>query len=452
MYSYQTRLKKNIKIIKSITKIGLVSFGLFAFLSLNNIQGTSSFFGDFEEMSGNKFTAGYWIPTLKMSVDKEPDEDENYDETPCVILSADINGKTSGITIYYKFSNDGNPVSDGIVYTDVCVPIPDGDPSYFEAQAVNDENQNWVSNLISESFKVDTVNIKEGDVIINEVMWMGSQDDDGDEDSTDEWLELRNTTNHDIDIKNWNIYGTKKGGHYEISGGPTVIIPANGYFLITNKSKNKSRVDVEPDRSNDNLDFEDDYTNHQPIILKDTEDNIIDQTPANDSSWPAGEKEEDEDGDNNKRWSMERDEDDPGNGTEKYDWHTCNPTTMSSSDLEEMEDYWDNDAQDYNCGTPGHKNLSKDDETGSGESADKIDELLESLGGSNFQNPVRAIEPLSAVEEVKNKFEIIEVVKDETVDEDPVGGDSESIVKEEEIAKEEANLQEIKSDVEITNE
>ena len=38
------------------------------------------------------------------------------------------------------------------------------------------------------------------------------------------------------------------------------------------------------------------------------------------------------------------------------------------------------------------------------------------------------------------------------MDEDPVGGDSESIVKEEEIAKEEANLQEIKSDVEITNE
>src|SRR3989344_3891492 len=42
--------------------------------------------------------------------------------------------------------------------------------------------------------------IQPGDVVINEIMWMGTQGD-----SADEWIELRNMTGGVIDISNWVV-------------------------------------------------------------------------------------------------------------------------------------------------------------------------------------------------------------------------------------------------------
>jgi hypothetical protein len=83
---------------------------------------------------------------------------------------------------------------------------------------------------------------KEGNVVFNELMWMG--DFAG---SSHEWIELRNTTDVDIDLTGWDI--TKLSGEGEtlmltISAG---IIPARGYFLISNNSAEDSNIAVEPD-------------------------------------------------------------------------------------------------------------------------------------------------------------------------------------------------------------
>ena len=88
-----------------------------------------------------------------------------------------------------------------------------------------------------------------GDVVISEVMWAGgSPAPDDFIDKTDDWIELYNTTNHDIDVSHWSIswdenenvfypipdeYNWYKEGvssrHY-FTG--RLIIPAKGHFLL----------------------------------------------------------------------------------------------------------------------------------------------------------------------------------------------------------------------------
>src|SRR6185436_21017775 len=50
--------------------------------------------------------------------------------------------------------------------------------------------------------------VNAGDVVINEINWAGSNGD-----GNDEWVELRNTTNHAINLNNWVIdnLGTGSG-------------------------------------------------------------------------------------------------------------------------------------------------------------------------------------------------------------------------------------------------
>jgi len=461
--------KKNIW--KSAKKIGLALFVLFLVANMNRIRPTSSAFSDTETSAGNTMTAGYWVPELSMNyTPPSPDGDNSFWKTaPCVSLSAKIgsdDATLSDVDIYYNFSNSDDPTSSDNLYTGACIPIPDGNPTQFQAIALNHQNHDWKSNVVSGQFKVDTVcpivkitnpddnktlngsvevrgtvtdanpdhfwlvvenssgtkvagpgtvndstsftnkkffdwdtttvadgnykikleardqagnkcpnqssdpnnpndsvdwidvkvenrpTVRAGDVVINEVMWMGSQKDDGTSYAEDEWIELRNTKSYAIDVKNWNIYGTKKGGHYEISGGSSVLIPGGGYLLISDKDRDDSRIDVAPDFTNNNLDFENDYADHGQIILKNKDGLTIDETPnpsSSDHDWPAGLN------DTHVRWSMERNND-PSSG-----WHTCNPTAMTTDQLDRMKNYWDGNARLYNCGTPGHANLSKND-------------------------------------------------------------------------------------------
>jgi len=148
------------KILNSSYRIMLTLLAMCSVYSLNFILPTNSFYSDSASSEDNTFTAGYWIPELSYSISPAaPDgEDDWYVTRPCVTLSANIHGSTDDITIYYEFSNDGNPVAGGTVYGGTCVSIPDGEWN-FQAQAVNDENpSDWKSNSISFPVKVDTGN------------------------------------------------------------------------------------------------------------------------------------------------------------------------------------------------------------------------------------------------------------------------------------------------------
>lgn len=177
-----------------------------------------------------------------------------------------------------------------------------------------------------------------GDVVINEIMWMGST-----KSSSDEWIELRNMTNEEIDIGQWTIENLKESHKtYMVPAGKS--IPANGYFLISHFTRTdpKSAFNADPDDTNGDLSLAN--SDNGDLILRNKNEIIIDQAEGN--KWPAGNV----DGSDGLHQSMER-KDTPGDGLDSSNWHTC-----SSGDANDGT-YWDT-ADGNNFGTPKADNLS----------------------------------------------------------------------------------------------
>ncbi|MCK5591217.1 MAG: lamin tail domain-containing protein, partial [Candidatus Pacebacteria bacterium] len=78
--------------------------------------------------------------------------------------------------------------------------------------------------------------INSGDVIINELMWMGSATS-----TADEWIELKNTTGSAIDLDECRLI--KKNGD-TIASLAGQNIDANGYLVISRKSQEDSNIDT----------------------------------------------------------------------------------------------------------------------------------------------------------------------------------------------------------------
>ena len=60
-------------------------------------------------------------------------------------------------------------------------------------------------------------------VVINEIAWMGTVVS-----SADEWIELKNNTDGEIDLTNWTLKAIDGSPEINLSG----IISASGYFLL----------------------------------------------------------------------------------------------------------------------------------------------------------------------------------------------------------------------------
>ncbi|MFH1239130.1 MAG: lamin tail domain-containing protein [bacterium] len=154
--------------------------------------------------------------------------------------------------------------------------------------------------------------VEPGEIVINELMWMGSTAS-----TSDEWIELRNMTGQDIDLSSWNI--TRLNTAQEelmltIPQGKT--IPAGGYFLISNykATDSNSRINVEPDVVNTAVSLANDKL--QIKIYDGAWNNgarLID-TADDGSGDPLA-------GDNINKCSMER-RDPPGDGTAAVNWQT----------------------------------------------------------------------------------------------------------------------------------
>lgn len=187
------------------------------------------------------------------------------------------------------------------------------------------------------------------DVIINELMWMGSNGSDGVGGLTDEWIELKNTRDCegcDIDISGWQltklVSGTDEKLMLVIPNGK--VIPANGYFLIANFDKSSSKINVEPDLVDTSVVLVNGDLQIKLYKGAIGPANLIDIADDGEGSPAAGEH----DIDNNIYYSMERN-DEPGDGTDPDSWHTCEDalTTIES---------WDGGASEQ--GTQGGPNRS----------------------------------------------------------------------------------------------
>jgi len=196
-------------------------------------------------------------------------------------------------------------------------------------------NESSVSNSQAQTI---ISNFGSGDVVINEIMWMGSSYSNN---SYDEWVELRNMTGLDINFfaTPFSIYRGDGTKFVTIDHG---ILEAGGYFLIANKSPSdpKCALAVNPDIVKGAGVTIPNSPNCQ-LILYNTLDNsgtVIDTAGDNSANWLAG------DNTNPPRKAMVRKED-PGDGTVGANWYTA--TNQIG---------WKTDAtNDY--GTPGLANI-----------------------------------------------------------------------------------------------
>jgi len=146
------------------------------------------------------------------------------------------------------------------------------------------------------------------DVVINEVAWMGTEAS-----STDEWIELYNNTDQDIDLTGWSIVAADGTPNITLAG----TIPAHGYFLLERTDDNTVR-DIPADQiytgAMDNTD--------EGLTLYDNTNQVIDTANGGGNDWPAG--------DNATKSTMERR--DPTTPDTDDNWCTNDGTTRNGQD------------------------------------------------------------------------------------------------------------------------
>lgn len=260
----------------------------------------------------------------------------------------DIRYSLSGITEdnFYDATPSANPPAPRLAgeFQSFEVSGLNSDTLYYFAIKSADAALNWslTSNSPSDTTLSDAPgedpNINPGDVVINELMWMGTSGS-----TADEYLELRNMTDRIIDLSGWKL--TKNDGGVEtlMITIPSGTLAAHGYFLISNFDKANSKINVDPDLVDSNL-----VLNNldAQYVLKDSLGTPIDTADNGEGVPAAGQF----DSGGNIYYSMERDAT-PGNGENADVWHTI----FDDSAL--MHSYWDLDAVEK--GTPGAPNLSQ---------------------------------------------------------------------------------------------
>lgn len=210
--------------------------------------------------------------------------------------------------------------------------------------------------ISSEDFKNDPIESSLPEVVINEVMWMGSADDEEGGIAEDEWIELRNITGEDISLAGWSIVNAKTNkGVLELPEG--AVISANGFYVIgrasiTDETTNLNPNMVHVDRiTGQSVVLANNYSTNGALVLKDATGKEVDRTPTVSSNWPAGKNGSPE------KYSMSRNRN-IGQGSEVDSWHACNPSEMNEAALIRMRALWKDNAQLHNCGTPGTDNYS----------------------------------------------------------------------------------------------
>ncbi len=160
-----------------------------------------------------------------------------------------------------------------------------------------------------------------GDVVINEIAWMGSSAS-----SKDEWIELKNMTSQDIDISGWTIKGASSGGGDIIipEDGGEHIICANNFYLISYYSIADRIIDPETTildvivgwrvKNMGNISLAN--ANNGDLVLKDGGGKVIDI--AKGDQWAAGTYKKSE----GIYCSMERNTP-PNDGSLAENWHTA---------------------------------------------------------------------------------------------------------------------------------
>lgn len=122
-------------------------------------------------------------------------------------------------------------------------------------------------------------------VVINEIAWMGTAAS-----YTDEWLELYNPGNEDIDLANWVLAAADDSPYITLEG----VIPAGGYYLLE-KTDDNTVSNIMAD-----LVYKSAYLNNtcEVLGLYNGSGELVDSVGCFDDGWFAG--------DNTEKATMER--------------------------------------------------------------------------------------------------------------------------------------------------
>jgi len=129
------------------------------------------------------------------------------------------------------------------------------------------------------------------DIVINEVAWMGTAAS-----TSDEWIELHNTTDQAVDLAGWTLRSTtdiSPNFTFNITSCNNLLIAPHGYFLLE-RTDDATVNDIAADCI---------YTGNlsnsgESLSLEDSSHNVIDTANGDGGPWPAG--------DNTTKSSMER--------------------------------------------------------------------------------------------------------------------------------------------------
>lgn len=182
--------------------------------------------------------------------------------------------------------------------------------------------------------------INPGDVVINELMWMGSNLS-----YNDEWIELFNTTQKNIDLSGCQLTRLKTGAEalmLTIPNGQSIL--SQNYFLISNYDKAGSNIDIDPE-----LVDQDVVLTNSDLQVKlycggqtwDDVNSILIDTADDGNGAPLA-------GDNTNKKSMSR-KSPAGDGTQATSWCTAG-----------VQVNWDPGTTEY--GTPGAVNVCEGEE------------------------------------------------------------------------------------------
>ncbi len=120
---------------------------------------------------------------------------------------------------YFSFNNDG-VISTTLATTTQITNLTDNSTHNFSV-AVVDNNGN--TSIVT----AQTVIIKMLPVVINEIAWAGT-----DASATDEWIELYNLSDEDIDLSDWFLYSQDGSPNISFTNATNKIISAKSYYLI----------------------------------------------------------------------------------------------------------------------------------------------------------------------------------------------------------------------------
>lgn len=125
------------------------------------------------------------------------------------------------------------------------------------------------------------------DVVINEIAWAGTQAG-----SADEWIELRNNTNRDVDLTGWTLswndgetvlHFTEDVEDSNTQEVRAAVIPARGFYLLE-RTDDTTVDDIEADLI---------YTgalgnDGETLELRDPDGDVVDTANGDGGAWPAG--------------------------------------------------------------------------------------------------------------------------------------------------------------------